>query len=245
MTKDNLAPEKLYLLQLAAKSIPSADGPAMEMVLGCYLIVTGKGRRVLVDTGMSPDARPPEAPPPTQEKTVLELLADLGVKPEDIDTVVCSHFDVDHAGFHDAFPHAEFVVQREHYELALGGHPRLAKARIHWDHPGLRYRLLDGDTELLPGLTLLETSGHVAGHQSVLVRLPKAGSVLLAIDAVMMSRLFTPDRPAWPHDENLDQLRASTVKLLDTAERSKASLVVFGHDGRQWQTLRKAPDYYD
>lgn len=40
--------------------------------------------------------------------------------------------------------------------------------------PG-RIRLVDGDTELLPGLELIETSGHVPGHQSVLVRLPKTG----------------------------------------------------------------------
>jgi N-acyl homoserine lactone hydrolase len=49
---------------------------------------------------------------------------------------------------------------------------------------------VDGDTELLPGLTLLETSGHTPGHQSVLVRLPQTGPVLLAIDAVVMERFF-------------------------------------------------------
>jgi N-acyl homoserine lactone hydrolase len=245
MTKDDLAPAKFYLLQLAAKSIPTAEGRTMEMVLGCYLIETGNGRHLLVDTGMAPDARPPGAPPPAQEKTVLELLSELGLRPEDIDTVICSHFDVDHAGFHDAFPHAEFLVQRTHYEAARGGHPRAAKARPHWDHPSLRYRLVEGDTELLPGLTLIETSGHVAGHQSVLVCLPNTGPVLLTIDAVMMARLFTPDRPAWPLDEDLEQLRASTIKLLDIARDSKSSLVIFGHDGLQWQSLRKAPEFYD
>ena len=44
-----------------------------------------------------------------------------------------------------------------------------------WDSPALRYRLLDGDTELLPGITLVESGGHVPGHQSVLVRLPETG----------------------------------------------------------------------
>lgn len=42
----------------------------------------------------------------------------------------------------------------------------------------------------MPSLTLLETSGHTAGHLSVLARLPQTGPVLLAIDAVMMQRLF-------------------------------------------------------
>lgn len=127
------------------------------------------------------------------------------------------------------------------------GYARFAAARAHWDHPTLRYRLVEGDTELLPGLTLLETSGHTPGHQSVLVRLPQTDPVLLASDAVVLQRLFTPDRRAWPDDENEneEQLRASTRKLLDLVEREHIALVVFGHDGKQWQTLKKAPAYYE
>jgi len=34
-----------------------------------------------------------------------------------------------------------------------------AAPRAHWDYPALRYRLVHGDTELLSGLTLLETGG--------------------------------------------------------------------------------------
>jgi N-acyl homoserine lactone hydrolase len=176
---------------------------------------------------------------------VLEHLADLGLQPDDIELLICTHFDVDHAGYHDAFTRTELVVQRRHYELARGGHPRFAPARAHWDHPGLRYRLIDGDAEILPGLTVLETSGHAPGHQSVLVRLPRTGPVLLAIDAVVLARLFTPERRAWPTDDSEEQLRASTRKLLDLVERERVALVVFGHDGHQWQTLRKAPDYYE
>jgi N-acyl homoserine lactone hydrolase len=122
---------------------------------------------------------------------------------------------VDHAGYHDAFPQAEFIVQRRHYEVARRGDPRLALAGAHWDQPALSYRLVDGDTELLPGLTLLETSGHVPGHQSVLVRLPQTGPLLLAIDAVMTQRMFTPERPVWPGDANAEEARTSTQKLLD------------------------------
>src|SRR5438270_4435823 len=137
-----------------------------------------------------------------------------------MDTVICTHFDVDHAGFHDSFPNAEFVVQRGHYQIAGNGHPRFALARAHWNHAALRYRLVDGDAELLPGLTVLDTCGHAPGHQSVLVRLPQTGLVLLAIDAVMMQRLFTMDRKAWPMDDDEAQLLATTRKLLDIVERT-------------------------
>jgi N-acyl homoserine lactone hydrolase len=175
---------------------------------------------------------------------VLEHLSDLGLGPEEIDLLICTHFDVDHAGYHDAFPTAEFIVQRKHYELARSGHPRYATARAHWDHPALHYRLIDGDTELLPGLTLIETSGHAPGHQSVLVHLPQTGKVLLAIDAVVLQRLFTTDRKAWPLEDE-QQLRASTRKLLDLVEREYVTHVIFGHDGQQWQTLKKAPASYE
>jgi N-acyl homoserine lactone hydrolase len=114
-----------------------------------------------------------------------------------------------------------------------------------WDQPTLRYRLIKGDTQLLPGLTLLETSGHATGHQSVLVRLPQTGPVLLAIDAVVLQRLFTPERRAWPDDEHEEQLRASTRKLLDLVEREHVALVVFSHDGKPWQKLKKAPACYE
>ncbi|HEU5425138.1 MAG TPA: MBL fold metallo-hydrolase [Nitrolancea sp.] len=151
---------------------------------------------------------------------------------------------MDHVGYHRSFPSAAFVVQREHYELARAGHARFAAATSYWDDPRLHYRMLDGDTELLPGLTLLKTPGHAPAHQSVLVRLPQTGSVLLAIDAVMFARQFTADRAAWPMDDNEAELRASTRKLLDLVEREQVALVVFGHDGEQWQALKKAPEYY-
>lgn len=218
----------------------------MAMVSGCYLIVTGDGKHILIDSGLPADAAvPPGAPAFETNKNVLAHLADLGLRPDDIDIVICTHFDVDHAGYHDAFTSAEFIVQRAHYTIARGGHPRFAAARPHWDHPTLQYRLVDGDTELLPGLTLIETSGHAPGHQSVLLRLPQTGPVLLAVDAVVMQRLFTPDRHAWSLDDNEEQLRASTQKLLDLVDREHVALVVFGHDGHQWQTLKKAPDYYE
>lgn len=104
--------------------------------------------------------------------------------------------------------------------------------------------MIDGDTELLPGLELIATGGHTIGHQSVLVRLPHTGSVLLAIDAILDQSYFTPDRADYPFDEDAEAARTSTIKLLDVAKREGA-LVIFGHDGAQWKTLKKLPEYYE
>ncbi|HKF37416.1 MAG TPA: N-acyl homoserine lactonase family protein [Ktedonobacteraceae bacterium] len=240
----NATPQRLYLLQLSTSTL-LAGGRTLEMVSGCYLVQTSDGKNILIDSGLPADYTPPPGTPPAENrKNVLKHLADLGLRPDDIDLLISTHFDVDHAGYHDVFSRAELVVQRDHYALARSGHVRYAAARAHWDHPALRYRLIEGDTELLPGLSLIETSGHAPGHQSVLVHLPQTGKVLLAIDAVRLQRQFTADRRAWPDDDNEEQLRASTRKLLDLVEREQVALVIFGHDGEQWKTLKKAPDYY-
>lgn len=240
-----IMPQRLYLLPLSTTTLPVGTARTLKMVSGCYLVQMSDGRNVLIDSGLPADyVSPPGLPAAENEKTVLMHLDELGLGPDDIDMLICTHFDVDHAGYHDAFRHAELVVQRTHYELARSGHPRYAGARAHWDHPALHYHLLDGDTELLPGLTLLETSGHAPGHQSVLLRLPHSGAILLAIDAVVMQSLFTVERHAWPTDDDEPQLRASTQKLLTIVEREQVQLVIFGHDGAQWQTLKLAPLYY-
>ena len=242
MTVKTRTPQRLYLMQVA-------DIPQMNVPIVCYLVQTGDGKNILIDTGISFGMKRPEGvpafPEPVLGKNVLEQLAELGLHPEDIDILVCTHFDRDHAGHHAAFTNAELIVQREHYELARSGSTRFVPTRPQWDDPALRYRLVDGDTELLPGLELIETSGHVPGHQSVLLRLPETGLVLLTIDAVAMQRDFTPAREASFLDMmDVEQVRASTRKLLELTEREQVALTIFGHDGEQWQTLKKMPEFY-
>jgi N-acyl homoserine lactone hydrolase len=108
-----------------------------------------------------------------------------------------------------------------------------------------RIRLVDGDTQLLPGLELIETSGHVPGHQSVLLRLPKTGTILLTVDAVPFGEGFTRDKQDDDNNPDAEAIRASTIKLLDLVEREHIGLVIFGHDMQQWETLKKAPEFYE
>ncbi len=239
MTTSNTVLRRLYLIQVATSpSVP------------CYLIQTNDGKNILIDSGLPSQMPegfrpPPNMPPVVLGKNVIEQLAGLGVQPADISTLIATHFDMDHAGNLDAFPNAEVIVQRPHYEMARGGHPRFAPARPHWDHPDLRYRFVDGDTELLPGLELIETSGHVTAHQAVFLRLPHTGPVLLTIDSVLTQSEFRADRKAGPMDENEQELLVSTRKLLDLVQREHVDLIIFGHDAEQWKTLKKAPEYYD
>ncbi len=85
------------------------------------------------------------------------------------------------------------------------------------------------------------------GHQSVLVRLPRTGPVLLGIDALQFDMApFTPEtRPVNDFDMDEAATRVSTRKLLDLAAREGVALIVYGHDEAQWRTLKTAPDHYD
>lgn len=237
---------RLYLLKLG--TMQPGDVP----VAG-YVIQMGDGINVLVDTGFPRSfVKNPRNPPGMTvriepEETIVARLASIGLEPADIDYLICSHLDDDHSGNHDLFTNSELIVQREHYELAKDGHERFAANRDFWDHPSLNYRTVEGDFELVPGLELLETSGHVPGHQSVLVRLPKTGPVILAADAIMHSSMANPEtREIFVTDmDDEERIRASTRKIADVAMREGATLVVYGHDSEQWAELRQAPAFYE
>ena len=230
------APQRLYLMQVGSM-------PQYEIPIVCYLVQTGDGKNILIDTGL-PEVIPEEESDFENSQDVLQQLASLGLTPDDIDTVISTHYDLDHAGRHAAFTKAQYVVQRAHHADAATN-PRYASIRSEWEQPIERIRLVDGDTELLPGLTLIETSGHVPGHQSVLLRLPKTGKVLLTVDAVPFGDGFTRDAQDNGSDPDAEAIRASTIKLLDLVEREQIGLVIFGHDKDQWETLKQAPAFYE
>ena len=230
------AVKRLYLMQVGIM-------PEYQIPIVCYLAQTGDGRNILIDTGL-PEILPEGETEFENGKDVIKQLEDLGLKPDDIDIVISTHYDGDHAGRHAAFTKAQYIVQRAHH-LDAATNPRFASIRPEWDQPMERIRLVDGDTELLPGLNLIETSGHVVGHQSVLVRLPKTGAVLLTVDAVPFGEGFTRDVQDDGSTPDAEATRASMIKLLDLVEREHIGLVIFGHDSGQWETLKKVPEFYE
>jgi N-acyl homoserine lactone hydrolase len=253
---------RLYLLQLGI--LPELGNTPIPG----YLIQADDGKNVLIDTGYPRRLRGRQAEvademvaaaPDDSEAAftaallrgirddpadmVANRLAEIGLAPGDIDYLVCTHFDWDHAGDHDLFPDADLVVQRGHYEVAQE-HPRFRMFDATWDSPALRYRFVDGDTTLLPDIELIEAGGHVPALQAVLVRLPETGPVLLATDAIAGAGQLNPAAAAGPADMDPVAKRASVRKLLDVADREGAKLIVFGHSGEQWATLKHSPEYY-
>src|SRR5260370_37866980 len=97
-------PKKLYLFQLSTTSVPLPGGQTLEMSSGCYLIETLDNKHVLIDSEIAADAPPSTAPPSKNEKNILEHLTQLKIRPQDIDTLISTNFNLDHTGYHDHCP---------------------------------------------------------------------------------------------------------------------------------------------
>jgi len=148
--------------------------------LNCLLVETPAGR-VLVETGIgdriSDKVRAMRA---YEGLWIVPALQKAGFDPASVDAVVVSHLHFDHAGGvlqadgGLAFPRASFVAQLAEWEIAMGDNARLVAA---YDQPELRLvrdlglgGIVEGEAEILPGVSVIPTGGHSAGHQGVLIR---------------------------------------------------------------------------
>ena len=172
----------------------------------------------------------------TQSDDIRHRLDEIGLQARDVDVVISTHFHFDHAGNHGDFPHARIIAQRECYEYAKAN-PNRCPPEI-WDVPQLSYDLIEGDLEVAPGVRLVETSGHVPGHMSVVVRLPRAGSMVLAIDAIATRENL--ERDNWAAHVDPQRGRASARKLAAIVERERAVLIT-GHDAAEWRSSNTSP----
>jgi glyoxylase-like metal-dependent hydrolase (beta-lactamase superfamily II) len=113
-------------------------------------------------------------------RTALDdALREVGFAPEDVRWVLNTHLHFDHAGgntYRDeaglvapSFPRATYVVQRGELDFARHTNERTAASYLGHNFSGLEFRLLDGETEVLPGIRCLPTPGHVPYHQSILI----------------------------------------------------------------------------
>lgn len=231
--KEN-SPQRLYIMQVGSM-------PEYQIPIVCYLVQT-IDKNILIDTGL-PEIIPADSSEFENGEDVIQQLTKLNLKPEDIDTVISTHYDGDHAGRHGSFTKAQYIVQHNHHQDAINN-PRYASIKSQWDQPNERIRMIDGDLELLPGLKLIETSGHAVGHQSVLLELPVTGKVLLTIDAVSFGAGFTLEpKEDWAHPDGEEGL-PSISKLLDLVSKENIDLVIFGHDQEQMKSLKKLPEFY-
>jgi N-acyl homoserine lactone hydrolase len=228
-----------------------ADGRRVHIPVSGYLVHLAGGELLLIDTGMhrvhitdpthtfgSGPVADALRPVMRTEDSLLFRLAALQVAPQDIGYVINTHLHFDHAGNNDLLAAATFFVQRDHYEHAVDNP---AFPNQYWRLPALRYELLDGAARLFDGVEVVPTPGHAPGHQSVLLRLPETGPVVVCGDAVFCADNI--ERDAWQGQADPQTARDSGRMLVQLAEREGAQLL-YSHDPEQDRTLRHAPLSY-
>ena len=171
--------------------------------------------------------------------TLAAQLEEIQVKPSDIKLMAVSHSHPDHAGNIEMFPNTLMLVQRVEYEWAGSRQDSVA---FNKKHP---VKLIDGDYDIVGdgSLVLLSTPGHTPGHQSLLVRLPKTGPVILSGDVAHFQTSFehryVPTN-IWSKEASLQ----SMDKIAAVIAKEHAKLWI-NHDQPQSDAQKKLPTYYE
>jgi N-acyl homoserine lactone hydrolase len=253
---------KLYAMSCGRlrchKNIFVPDIPAdllIESPMPAFLITHPEGN-VLVDTGPHPDVFKNAVsrwgglakaihPIGDERSGIIAQLNKIGFSPHNIKYVVNSHLHPDHAGGNEFFENSIFLIQKK--ELECARNPKYegkGYVRGDWDHP-LNYIQIDGNYDIFGdgSLTVMPMPGHTLGHQILLVRLVKKGSVILSGDCVPCEENFMQSKVARINmDDNLALL---SIKRLHELVQKENAFVIYNHDPNQWRKIKKPPKYYD
>jgi glyoxylase-like metal-dependent hydrolase (beta-lactamase superfamily II) len=213
----------------------------------CFLIVHPSGT-LLWETGLN-DAvynRPGGggAKHDTIAKSLKSQLAAVGYQPKDITYLAISHLHGDHSGNANDYAGSTWIAQKAErdYMFSAGLPPNI--------HPDEYAALKNSKTKLIEGdhdvfgdgsVMLILTPGHTPGHQSLLVKLPKTGPVMLSGDLFHFpgERTFhtvpVNDKP---------ETVASRAKLEALIKKTGAQLWI-QHDFVANAKLKKAPAFYE
>jgi len=246
--------EKLYILNcgegvagdISRWSPGVNEGKSMDFVDNCYLIKHAQGW-FLWDTGVAdavaamPNGLAPADPKAVfwrRPKTLAAQLDQLGVKPSDLKGMAVSHTHPDHIGNVELFPATMLYVQKVEYDWpGANNQPRFKP-----EHPVTK---LEGDRDVFGdgSVVILSTPGHTPGHQSLLVKLPKTGAIVLSGDAVHFKSNWD-NRGVPANNVSKDATLASMQKISDTLAKEKAQLWI-NHDKAQRDGLKMSPEFYD
>ncbi|MCB0220490.1 MAG: N-acyl homoserine lactonase family protein [Chrysiogenetes bacterium] len=254
---------RLYVLLCGYEVLPktvSTKGRGARFIMAepicAYLIQTTSGY-VLFDAGFNtyntedPIRRgqfferwgmiPPVVLP---EHQMLYQLDQIGVKPEQIGDVVISHSHFDHTGNLKYLRHARITMQKREYEYAMHeATPKNAVIKSDFDFPDLNWNLIDGDFEIAEGVEVIYTRGHMPGHQSMAVRLPKSGMKVMPADAGDLMENYDEEiLPGQTVDD--DSARAAIRRLKGIVDSTHGEFLLT-HDPVLIQTTKLAPEYYE
>ena len=204
--------------------------PRVEPCLG-YLVRHLDGL-LLFDTGMGshPEVDAHYRP---RRRSLAAALGTAGAQIDEVRFVANCHLHFDHCGGNPELAGRPVFTQAT--ELAAARHTVDYTLPELIDAPGLCYEELPGEAEVLPGVLLLPTPGHTAGHQSLAVRC-RDGTVVVAGQSHDTASAYSADALAQRarRDGHPPPLPASPA-WLERLEQLDPARVVFAHDFASWQ----------
>jgi len=163
------------------KKVPADERNRILMGMNCVLVRTA-GKWVLIETGAGTkwDAKQASIYDFHGQPRLLEQLAQRGLQPADIDIVIDTHLHFDHCGWNTqmvdgkavpTFPNATYVVQKGELEHAKRPNERDRASYfpdnfVPIENAG-QFRLLEGDSEVAPGVECIRLPGHNRDMQGV------------------------------------------------------------------------------
>ena len=170
------------------------------------------------------------------DKTLAEQLAQVGLKPADIDIVGISHMHSDHTGQAAEMPQAELLIGKADLDQTKGKDDPFGS----WRSDGAKVRAVTGDTDVFGdgSVVALHLPGHTPDHLALLVKLA-SGPVLLTGD-LYHSRDAREKRGVPPFNTS----REETLQSMDTFEKlakDTGAKVVIQHEPRDIARLPAFP----
>jgi len=188
--------------------------------------VEGADHKILVDTGGTPPDGVKWQPYSRTEKESLDqALHNIAVSPEEIDTVILTHLHWDHASNNHMLPNARFIVQKKEYDYLLAPEPEVKEGYELDLVLKTEYKLVDGDTDVIPGISVVLAPGHSAGMQCVVVE-TRAGKYILGGDLITLFENWEAE-PHIPNGVFYDlNIMLESVEKIDRIN----GIVLPGHD---------------
>lgn len=209
----------------------ATGSPRVEVVLA--YVVRHAGGTLLFDTGIADADDETEAWYRPTRAPLAGVLRTVGLDLADVDLVANCHLHFDHCGGNPLLPGKPVFCQSIELQTASTVTDYTLSSVI--DYAGATYEELAGEAEILPGVLLIPTPGHVAGHQSLVVRCDD-GTVVLAGQSHEHASDFSADALS------VEARRAGTPEPLPTAPAWMERLldldprrVLFAHDAAVWE----------
>ncbi|HHU69770.1 MAG TPA: N-acyl homoserine lactonase family protein [Thermoanaerobacterales bacterium] len=153
-------------------------GTPIKLEVAGFLI-EGAPKKILVDTGSWADLMKKYWPGKGVDfQTLEEALGKEGLTFDDIEIIIQTHLHHDHCGYTSQFKNADVYVQEEEWIFSKAPHPLQAQYYPPELFEGWKVRLIRGDYEIYPGISILHTPGHTPGTQSVAVNTKEGKAVI-------------------------------------------------------------------